>query len=148
MKKILLLVLILALAAAPAWAEKIKVNSLNDLPDHSYPVTGSASALLADDAAFDAFTAKVRADLEGDLAAYDITDPSTLQGYHAALANAALLEGRWDDALVHLDAVRDLEQKAASKAMNGLTGRSYIAARKQLGDAATLEQIRPVFRSS
>ncbi len=147
MNRALSLLFALALAASPAAAaDRIKVDSLDDLPDHAYPISGSATALLADDAAFAAFTAKVRADLESDLAAYDITDPSTLQQYHTALANAALLEGRWDDAVTHLDQVRDLEQKAASKAMGGLTARSYVAARKQLGDAAGMDAIRPVFQ--
>ncbi len=148
----LALVVSLALAVSPALvvspafaAEKIQVDSLDDLPAHAYPVTGSATALLADDAAFTAFTAKVRVDLESDLATYDITDPSTLQQYHTALANAALIEGRWDVAVVHLDQVRELEQKAATKAMGGLTARSYIAARRQLGDDAGMDAIRPVF---
>ena len=151
MNRAILLLLALALGVSPALvvspaiaADKIKVDSLDDLPDHAYPVTGTVTALLADEAAYAAFTAKVRADLEGDLAAYDITDPSTLQKYHTALANAALLEGRWDAATVHLDQARDLEQKAASKAMAGLTARSYIAARKELGNDAGLEAIRPV----
>jgi subtilisin family serine protease len=152
MNRAFLLLLALAVAVSTAFvvspsfaADKIKVDSLDDLPDHSYPVAGSATALLADDAAFAAFTAKVRADLEGDLEAYDITDPSTLQKYHTALANAALLEGRWDAAIVHLDVARDLEQKPASKAMAGLTARSYVAARRELGDAAGIDAIRPVF---
>jgi subtilisin family serine protease len=147
MYRLVLLLLALGLAVTPALgADRIKVDSLDDLPDHAYPIAGSATALLADAAAFDAFTARVRTDLEGDLAAYDITDPSTLQQYHTALANAALLEGRWDDAIVQLDQVRELEQKAASKAMGGLTARSYVAARKQLGDDVSMEAIRPVFR--
>jgi subtilisin family serine protease len=146
MKRILLCALVLALAGSPAAAaDRVKVNSLDDLPDHAYPVAGSATALLADDAAFLAFTAKVRADLEGDLAGYEITDPSTLQQYHTALANAALIEGRWDDAIAQLDQVRDLEQKPASKAMAGLSARAYVAARKQLGDQAPMDAIRPVF---
>jgi subtilisin family serine protease len=146
MNRAILLLLAFALAASPVLAaDRIKVESLNDLPNHAYPISSSATALLADDAAFAAFTAKVRADLESDLAAYDITDPSTLQQYHAALANAALLEGRWDDAITQLDRVRELEQKAASKAVGGLTARSYVAARKQLGDSASMDAIRPVF---
>jgi subtilisin family serine protease len=147
MNRIILLLLALALAVSPALAaDRIKVESLNDLPNHTYPISTSATALVADDAAFAVFTAKVRADLESDLADYDITDPSTLQQYHTALANAAILEGRWDDAITELDLVRDLEQKAASKAMGGLTARSYIVARKQLGDGASFDAIRPVFQ--
>ncbi len=131
---------------APTAPAKIKVNSLTDLPAHSYQVQGSVSQLLHDDAAFAAFAAKVRADLESDLATYDITDPSTLQGYYGALANLDMLDGRWKALAVDIEKTRELESKPAARATSGLVGDALIAVHERLGDDVALEALRPAFK--
>lgn len=51
------------------------VKSGDDLPRFVYPIKGSASALVeADDARFNAFAAKVRADLDSIFRDYEIND--------------------------------------------------------------------------
>jgi len=130
--------------AAPA-VEKIQVARLSDLPAHAYPVDGTVTELLADDVAFAKFASQVRLDLEDVLARYEIDDAATLQGYHGALANIALLEGRWDDVLGHLDHVRALEDKEAARLTSGLVGSCLVKARQQVGDDAPVAAVRPVF---
>src|SRR5271166_5966133 len=59
---------------------KKKVAGQADLPRFSYRITGAASELVqADDATFNAFAAKVRADLETVLRDYEIDDKATLR---------------------------------------------------------------------
>ena len=67
--------------AAPLWAQPAKkaVASKADLPRFTYPLQGSASQLLqADPATFDAFAARVGADVDRTLAEYDVADHATL----------------------------------------------------------------------
>ena len=65
---------------AHAAPEKATIASQSDLPHFSYPISGSASALVdADDATFAAFAKEVRANIERVLNDYDIKDRSTLR---------------------------------------------------------------------
>ena len=131
---------------APAWTDKIAITSLDQLPQHTYAIAGSASALLHDDAAFTAFAAKVRADLESDLARYQVDDPATLQGWYGNLANLALLDGRWDDAVRYLDQVTALETKESTRLVGGQVGRALAAAHATLGPDPDPEALRAEFR--
>jgi len=126
--------------AAPA-AEKIAIKTLDDLPTHSYPLEGTVTDLLNDPVALAELREAYQADVESDLATYDIQDDATLQGKYGALATVALLEGRDAEAIAWLDKSRELEDKEAARLMQGLTTRSLIAARQQVGadaDEATL----------
>jgi hypothetical protein len=63
----------------PQTSGKKRVGSQSDLPRFTYSATGSASDLVqADDAAFNAFAAKVKADLDSIFRDYDIEDKATL----------------------------------------------------------------------
>src|SRR6266481_3109884 len=74
-----LVVLLTAFASAQS-GEKKKVACQPDLPRFTYPMDKPASELLqADAATFDAFAAKVRADLETIFRDYDISDKATLR---------------------------------------------------------------------
>ncbi|HSJ13480.1 MAG TPA: S8 family serine peptidase [Longimicrobiales bacterium] len=124
---------ILALFAAPAALaaqERIAVRSADELPRHTYPVPGTAMRLVEDDAAFATFAAKLAADLETDLAKYEITDRATLKKYYGMLGSLALLEGRWEDAVAFADSVRAIEDKPALKALGGTLERALLAASK------------------
>src|SRR5580700_10938109 len=73
---------------------KKKVTSQADLPRFSYPVTGTASALVqADDAAFNAFAMKVRADLDSIFRDYEIDDKSTMRTLLSARLDIEELAG-------------------------------------------------------
>lgn len=124
-------------AAPPA---KIPVASLDDLPVHTYPLHGSASAMFADPAQMAALKDAYRADLEADLAKYDIRDEATLQGMYGALALVAMMDGRDQDALAWMDKGRELEDKESARLMNGLVNRALIASRATTGSDAGFEQ--------
>jgi subtilisin family serine protease len=110
--------------------ERIVIESLTDLPVHTYPVTLSASELLAADEPFTKLLQAMRADLEGDLARYEVKDAATLQKWHRTLCLIDLLEGRDDEALEQLAQVRALEDKEANRLMAGLVTRAIVAARR------------------
>ena len=102
---------VLILLAAPAShaqsAAKKKVTSQSDLPRFSYPVTGSASELLqADDATFNAFASKVRADLDTVLRDYEIDDAATMRTLLGAKLDLQELAGENQAALETLQTLR------------------------------------------
>ena len=66
--------------AAAASNAKTKITRQTDLPRTSYAIAGTASQFVeADDAQFNPFAAKVRADIERILADYEIEDKSTMR---------------------------------------------------------------------
>ena len=132
------------LLAGPTQAQqKTKVESLNELPRHTYKLDGKASELLKSDAQFAKLAKQIRADVEGDLAKFDIDDAATLTGWHSTLLVLDMLEGKYDSALKHVEIMRDLEDKEAAKIMTGIATKALIAALRATGkptsDAATQE---------
>ncbi len=131
---------------APPVPAKIAIDSLDDLPAHSYPLTGTISNLLNDPVAFNELKANFRQDLETDLATYEITDEATLKGKYGILVTLDMLDGNQAEALVNLDKIQGLEDKEASRLMNGLTTRSVIEAQTAVGPDATTEAFQEAFR--
>src|SRR4051812_9152739 len=99
--------------AATAQATKKTVRTQDDLPRYSYPITGTASALLtADDPTFAAFAAKVRADVDRTLADYDIQDHAALRELLSTRLALQVLSGTEDkQALATVNQIRMLEDK-------------------------------------
>lgn len=125
--------------------EPIVVTSLDQLPQHTYPVSGTASELFADDAAFAAFAVQVRRDLEADLARYQVEDAATLKGWYGALADLAMLDHRWDDAERYLALSRALEEKEAARLTAGQVGEAAIAAFRKTGHDSVTPEVRAAF---
>lgn len=135
--------------AAPAAQAKIKVDSLDDLPVHSYPLQGTVIDLMNDPQRFAELRTQMRKDLETDLATYDITDAATLQGKYSTLVTLSLLERDYPAVLRYLDLVKDLEDKEAAKVMNGLTARSIIdAGAGQAGNSTSPDPTSPQFQAA
>jgi subtilisin family serine protease len=108
---------------------KKKVTSQADLPRFSYPVQGSASDLVqADDATFNVFASKVRADLDSIFREYDVNDKATLRTLLAAKLDFQELAGYYPGALKTVDALHDLEEKPAAKLTTGLFARARLQA--------------------
>ena len=137
------LLLNVATCALPAGAQtpagaKIPITSANDVPRYTYPIDGTASGLIGADAAtFNAFAAKVRADIDKLLATYDIQDRGTLRGILAEKLDLELLAGNQDAAAAQTIAlIRPLEDKPDSKLLSGLLSSAIIAARADSGATA------------
>ncbi|MBS0198193.1 MAG: S8 family serine peptidase [Planctomycetes bacterium] len=138
--------------AAPGWAQspstpsapppaKKPVKSVDDLPRHTYQIPGKASEFLNSDAPFKELLAKVKADTLADLAAYDISDKATLQGYYGSLQMIAVFEGRWDDALGYIEQIKAVEAKESKKLMVGQSLRALAAATKATGDQTAKDKV-------
>jgi subtilisin family serine protease len=118
------------------------VRSQSDLPRFSYAVQGTASALVRDGGPqFDAFAAKVRADLLSIFRDYEIEDHSTLRSLLAARLGLEELAGDDAAALQTLDQIRGLQDKPAAKLLSGLVSRAILEAAMEThardGDAFT-----------
>jgi len=115
------LVLLLVPCSYPQTSGKKKVTSQSDLPRFTYPVKTSASGLLqSDDATFNAFASKVRADLESTLRDYQIDDKATLRLLLQAKLDLQQLAGENQAALETLAALRAEQEKPAARLTTGL----------------------------
>lgn len=102
--------------AAPV---KPKIEKLDDLPRHTYPVQGSVVDLVTSADKFAPFAAQVRANVEQDLATYDIEDKTTLKRLKGTLLTLDLLEGKNDEARSLITELQGLEDKPALKLLTG-----------------------------
>jgi subtilisin family serine protease len=135
----------LASALPAVAADKVKISSLDELPRFSYPVEGSVVPILTSDEAFAELAAKVRADIEGVLATYEIDDAATLQGYYSILSRLDLMAGDYDSALARTEQIRELEDKEAGRLTTGLFTRAWVAARAEADPAADFEAFAAAF---
>jgi subtilisin family serine protease len=126
--------------------EKIKIQKLDDLPRHTYKITGKAIDLVKSGEAFTTFSALVRADIVADLAKYEIDDRAALRNLRAPLLYFDVVEGKDDDALEQMKVLDDLEEKQAAKLMNGLVIRAVIAARRETRNAGQPGAFQTAFR--
>jgi hypothetical protein len=124
----------LALAQAPA---KKVVRTEADLPRFSYPITGTATELVtSDDATFNVFAAKVRADVEGVLKDYDIQDRATLRDLLGVKLELELLAHEDKAALETVSRIRELEDKPDAKLLSGLQVQAMLEAQAATGQSS------------
>jgi subtilisin family serine protease len=115
-------------------AGKAKVASETDLPRFLYPLKQPASALVeADSATFDAFLGKARTDLESVIRDYDIEDKATLRLVLGAKLDMQELGGDYKGGLATIEALRELQEKPASKLLSGLFPKARLEAAIETG---------------
>jgi hypothetical protein len=116
-----LVLLLLAPCSYPQTSEKRKVTSQAELPRFTYPVKGSASDLLqSEDATFNAFASKVRADLESTFRDYEVEDKATLRVLLQAKLDLQQLAGENQAAFETVADLRAEEEKPAARLTTGL----------------------------
>jgi Subtilase family len=118
---------ILACAREPR-VQKTRVESAEQLPRHSYRLDAPVPRVLQDSATFAPLAASLQADLEGDLATYEIADGATLKGYYTTLEMLALLDGDYARAIAWTDSIRTVEDKPGARALAGTLERALAAA--------------------
>lgn len=139
--------LLLAGCAAPQpEKQKIKVETLDDLPQHTYPFTGNVVELIRSDEQIADLAVKVRADIEDTLEKYEIDDPTTLQGMYGKLLTIDLIENRYNSAAARIEQVRDLEDKEAARLTTGLVTLAWIDAIREVGPDAAEVSYKKAFR--
>jgi subtilisin family serine protease len=131
---------ILAAPTAKSFAQsstKKVVKSENDLPRFNYPIAGTATALLtSDDATFNVFADKVKADVNSTLNDYDIQDHATLRSLLSVRLELQLLAGDDKAVLETAGKIRDLEEKPDAKLLSGLQVRAMIDAHTATGQTS------------
>jgi len=108
---------------------KKRVNSIDDLPRHTYTVVKDISQLILYQRDFNDLAVTVRADIERDLETYSIEDRSTLQQLYNVLMMLDVIDGQYQAALVKISHMRDLEEKVAGRLTIGLISEAIIRAR-------------------
>jgi len=129
MRKLFITAIAVAFACT-GLADKPKITSQDQLPRFTYEFKGDVTGLITSDEAYAALAPKVRTDLESLLNDFDIQDKTTVQGIHGNLLSLDLIEGRFDEALKHIEVMRELEEKPASKLLTGVLAGAYIEARR------------------
>lgn len=120
-------------ATRTAADDRIPVRTADDLPRHTYPLTGKAIEIIRDDAKFFGLLDAALADAKRDLERYRIDDSATLKGYYDGISAAYVAKGDFDTALSYSDKSRALETKDQDRLMRGMTLRAIVAARRSLG---------------
>lgn len=128
--------------------QKIKIERLDDLPHHTYSFTGKVMDLIGSKEQVLELAAKVRADIESDLATYEIPDANTLQGMYGTLQMIDMLEGRYDEALAWVEKIRELEGKESKKLTMGMELKAYIDAKKALGEGADFDEFKKAYQKN
>jgi len=127
--------------------DKVKITRLDELPQHAYPISIKVSQLVVSNERIKDLAAKVQADVEADLAAFKIDDPTTLRGMYNTLRTIELLNGRYDKALVLMKKERALEDKEGKKLTLGLESRALIAAKNRVALKEDAAGFKKAFRS-
>jgi len=124
MKRTWFIMVLVALFANMAIADKIKIEKLDDLPRHTYKIDKKIVDFLKDNAAINKLAAEVKADLLADLDKYEISDKATLQGMYANLGTIAMIEGDWQRYLELVNLRISLEDKEAARHTTAMVGRA------------------------
>ncbi|HEU5352705.1 MAG TPA: S8 family serine peptidase [Terracidiphilus sp.] len=125
-----------SLCLAQTAARKV-VKTEADLPRFNYELSGTATGLLqSDDATFNAFAAKVKADVDSVLANYDIQDHAAMRDLLGVQLDLRLLNGDNKDALETVARLRAMQDKPDARLMTGLMTKAMIQAQESTGKTA------------
>ena len=121
----------LSFCAVTLAADKLRIEKEADLPRFTYALTEPLEKIVKDKALFSKTTLKVREDMEGVLAKYDIADKASHRHYLQTLMLLDFLLGHYDEALVKAEKLKALEEKPADKLLSALRLRAMVAAVKK-----------------
>ena len=130
--------LVLAASAPAAAQEKKVINSASEMPALELALPKKPSELVIEGGApFEAVKDQVEAYAAGLLGGgYEIRDRATEKQLRTVLMQVAISENRWKDALRLAEEIRALEDKAAAKAMVGVTSIPYARAALAVGEGS------------
>ena len=137
LKRFLVWTLALFMCSAVLAQTKQRIEKASDLPRFTYPVTGSLEQLARDENAFNAFSTRLRTDIESVLSTYDIADKSMQRQLLGTLLQLDTLEGKDAAALARIETIRALQDKPADKLLTGLQARAIVESRQAAGDASS-----------
>jgi subtilisin family serine protease len=133
LKRSVFVLVALSFSAFTLAADKLRIEKEADLPRFTYALTEPLEKIVKDKALFSKTTLKVREDMEGVLAKYDIADKASHRHYLQTLMLLDFLLGHYDEALVKAEKLKALEEKPADKLLSALRLRAMVAAVKKTG---------------
>ncbi|MEX0331585.1 MAG: S8 family serine peptidase [Puniceicoccaceae bacterium] len=127
---------IMAVTTTTAKAEKMKIESVNDLPRKLISLQAMPSAIVNDGGApLEALLTDVEKDAREILEQYEIGDETALKGFYDNLYAVAFVRGEWNAVLELGAKVKPLHTKPAQKAVSNIISDSYAAASLAAGGA-------------
>jgi len=112
-------------------SEKKEIASIDDLPRHTYKISGTLTELITNEKSFMPFASEVRVNIESDLEKYDIKDKTTLKKLYGVLVTLDILAAEYERARVGIARIRHLEDKSADKLTARLIDEAIIRARSE-----------------
>ena len=132
MKPSTLLAIVVLFATASVFAQQKKViKSQDDVPRFTYEIPASASEVFASKEAMDKVASQLQSDYQNLLKEYDIQDKTLLKSIYGTLKNIDLYNEQYEDALVKVKKVRELQEKPSDKLLSGLSNMAYLKALKE-----------------
>jgi subtilisin family serine protease len=133
MNRIAILIFSLAFLLSPKYvcaeaSGKKRIASIDDLPRHTYKISGTLTELISIEKSFVPFASQVRANIESDLEKYDIKDKTTLKKLYGVLVTLDILAAEYERARVGIARVRELEDKPVDKLTTRLVDEAIISA--------------------
>jgi prolyl oligopeptidase len=123
-------------AGAQSSPSRIVVRKQEDLPQFTYPMTGTAQVLLtSDDATFNVLASQVKHDLDSVLQDYDIQDRGVLVNLLSDQVDLQMLFGDDAQALKTCEQMRALFDKPDMKATGMFNDLSFLRARIATGQS-------------
>ena len=119
--------------AEPASRARPEIFDVADLPVRTYVVDMTATEFMNSDEAFGVMAEQLRIHTEADISAYDIRDKSGLKQLHSTLMNIAIMQDRYDDARIEIEAIRRMESNPARKETTGLMMGAIVDSWQQSG---------------
>lgn len=115
----------------PALAQKKVIKSQDDVPRFTYTIPASASEVFASKQEMDKVVSQLQLDYQNLLQEYDIQDNTLLKNIYGTLKNIDLYYQDYDDALIKIQKIRELQEKPSDKLMSGLSNIAYLKALKE-----------------
>lgn len=115
----------------PALAQMKVIKSQDDVPRFTYTIPASASEVFASKQEMDKVVSQLQQDYQNLLQEYDIQDNTLLKNIYGTLKNIDLYYQDYDDALIKIQKIRELQEKPSDKLMSGLSNIAYLKALKE-----------------
>ena len=128
---ILSITLVCLMSTVTLFAQKKVIKSQDDVPRFTYDISSSASEVFASKQEMDKVVGLLEKDYNALLSDYDIQDKTLLKGILGTLKNIDLYHHRYDEALLKVKKVRELQEKPSDKLMSGLSNMAYIQALRE-----------------
>lgn len=148
-RKILMAVMLFLIIAMQGYSQqptKVKIEKIEQLPVHTYPVKDSLVALLKNEQAIHSLQATLKNDLLNDMNTFDI-DANLLKSYYKMLGALSFYESDYSKSLLYYDTLKSIETKPGAKLTNALIKRAQIKA-KTSGSADYNGQFLKAFTES